>query len=130
MPNSTIGLMPSPTPADSVMPIDWSIRPSSSIATQSEVKSLPVPSVRYEPPNSSGRQQPEQAEVAHLGDQLDREVVVAVPGRDVRRDLGLGEVAHDLAERLVIFGQLEAHRPEDSAAATATLEWLSPAVPE
>ena len=46
--------MPSPMPTDSVMPIDWSMRPISSIATHSEVKSLPEPSARNEPPYSSG----------------------------------------------------------------------------
>ena len=39
--------MPTPTAASSVMPIDWSTRPSSSIATHRLVKS---PSA---PPNSS-----------------------------------------------------------------------------
>ena len=33
-PNDRIGLMPRPTPADRVMPIDWSTRPSSSMARQ------------------------------------------------------------------------------------------------
>ena len=33
--------MPRPTPASRVMPIDWSTRPSSSIATHSDVKSPP-----------------------------------------------------------------------------------------
>ena len=46
--------MPRPTPADSVMPIDWSTRPSSSMATQSEVKSPSSPM----PPNSSGTTRP------------------------------------------------------------------------
>ena len=44
--------MPSPTPASSVMPIDWSTRPSSSMATHSEVKSP------AEPPYSSGTFRP------------------------------------------------------------------------
>ncbi len=43
VPNVRIGLMPRPTPADSVMPMDWSIRPSSSIATHSVVKSAAAP---------------------------------------------------------------------------------------
>ena len=51
----------------------------------------------------------EQPEVAHLGHQVGREVVVPVPLRDVRRDLGLGELAHDRAEVLVLLAQLE-HR--------------------
>ena len=39
------------------------------------------------------RGQPEQPELAHLLHDVDREVVVAVPLRGVRRDGGLGEVA-------------------------------------
>ena len=93
--------MPRPTPASRVMPIDWSTRPSSSIATHSEVKSPPRAAVLL------GHDQAEQPQVAHLADQLDREVVVAVPLRDVRRDLGLGELPDHLAEQLVILGQLE-----------------------
>ena len=56
-----------------------------------------------------GRGEPEEAEVAHLVDDVDREVVVAVPLRGVRRDLLLREVAHRAAELLVVLGQLEAH---------------------
>ncbi len=93
--------MPSPTPASSVMPIDWSTRPSSSIATHSEVKSPP------EPPYCSGAIRPNSPSSPILRDQLDREAVVAIPLRDVGRDLGLGEVPHHLSEQLVILGQLE-----------------------
>ena len=46
--------MPSPTAASSVMPIDWSTRPSSSIATQRLVKSPSSPA----PPYSSGAVSP------------------------------------------------------------------------
>ncbi len=53
----------------------------------------------------------EQAELAHLVHDLDGEVVLAVPLRGVRRDLGLGELADDLAERLVLGRQFEGHRP-------------------
>ena len=73
--------MPRPTPASRVMPIDWSTRPSSSIATHSEVKSAPRAAVLL------GHDQAEQAELAHRVHDLDREVVLAVPLRDVRRDL-------------------------------------------
>ena len=52
VPNVRIGLMPRPTPASRVMPIDWSTRPSSSIATHSVVKSAPLP------PCSSGTTSP------------------------------------------------------------------------
>ena len=46
--------MPSPTPASRVMPIDWSTRPISSIATQRLVKSPSSPA----PPYSSGAVSP------------------------------------------------------------------------
>ena len=39
VPNTKIGLAPRPTPASSVIAIDWSTRPSSSMATHSVVKS-------------------------------------------------------------------------------------------
>ena len=53
--------MPRPTPAERVMPIDWSTRPSSSIATHSDVKS-PLAGAAV----LLGHDQPEQPEVAHL----------------------------------------------------------------
>ena len=91
--------MPRPTAASSVMPIDWSTRPISSIARQRLVK----------PPSSPagaavllGRGEPEQPEGAHLLHDVDREVVVAVPLRGVRRDLGLRELADAAAELLVL----------------------------
>ena len=61
------------------------------------------------PPVPVGGGQPEEAEVAHLADDVDREVVVAVPLRGVRRDLLLREVAHRTPELLVVLGQPEAH---------------------
>ena len=54
-----------------------------------------------------GRGEPEQPEVAHLVHEVDREVVVLVPLRDVRRDLLAGEVAHAGAEGLVLGAELE-----------------------
>ena len=95
--------MPRPTAASRVMPIDWSTRPISSIATHRLVKSPSSPA----PPYSSGAVSPNRPELAHLVHDVDREVVVAVPLRGVRRDLGLGELADDLAEGLVLSGQLE-----------------------
>ena len=53
------------------------------------------------------RGQADQPELAHLLHHVDREVVVAVPLRGVRRDLGLGELADQRAELLVLGGQLE-----------------------
>ena len=75
--------MPRPTPADSVMPIDWSTRPSSSIATHRLVKSPPSAS-SSEPPNSSGTTRPNRPSSPILRHEVGREVVVAVPLRDVR----------------------------------------------
>ena len=49
----------------------------------------------------------EQPELAHLLHDIDREVVVPVPLRGVRRDLGLREVADAAAELLVLAAQLE-----------------------
>ena len=45
-----------------------------------------------------GRGEAEQPELAHLLHDVDREVVVLVPLRGVRRDLGLRELAHALPE--------------------------------
>ena len=47
------------------------------------------------------RGQSHQAELAHLLHDVDREVVLAIPLRGVRRDLGGGELADDLTELLV-----------------------------
>ena len=55
----------------------------------------------------------EQAKFAHLWHQFGREVVVAIPLRDVRGDLVLGEVSDESAEVLVVLGQLEHRRPFD-----------------
>ncbi len=43
VPNVRIGLMPSPTAASRVMPIDWSTRPISSIARHSDVNAPSSP---------------------------------------------------------------------------------------
>ena len=51
-PKLKIGLAPRPTPADRVMPIDWSTRPISSMAMHSVLKSAPAP------PYSSGNTNP------------------------------------------------------------------------
>ena len=59
-----------------------------------------------------GERQAEQAELAHGQHGVDREGVVAVPRLGVRRDLALGEVADDLAERLLLVAELEVHRAD------------------
>ena len=58
-----------------------------------------------------GGGQAHQPEPAHLLDDVGGEVVVLVPLRGVRRDLGLGELADAAAELLVLAGQLERHTP-------------------
>ena len=57
-----------------------------------------------------GERQAEQAQLAHREHGVDGEGVLAVPGLGVRRDLALGEVADDLAERLLLRAQVEIHR--------------------
>jgi hypothetical protein len=57
-----------------------------------------------------GHDQAEQAQLAHLGDEVRREVVGLVPLRDVRRDLGRCEVPDDCSEILVVIFQRERHR--------------------
>src|SRR5664280_2685336 len=52
-----------------------------------------------------GEDEPEQPEIAHRSRDFDGEVVVAVPLGGVRCDLRLGEVAHDIAEHLVVVAQ-------------------------
>ena len=54
--------------------------------------------------------EPEQPQLAHLVHDVDREVLVPIPLRNVRGDLALGEITHDLAEGFVVLGQFEAHR--------------------
>ena len=97
--------MPSPTAASRVIPIDWSTRPISSIATHTLVKSPSRAAVLL------GRGEPEQPELTHLLHDVDREVVLAVPLGGARRDLLLGEVANGTPELLVLGRQLEAHAP-------------------
>ena len=56
-----------------------------------------------------GHHQAEQPQVAHPRHQLDREAVLAVPLRGVRRHVVLGELAHHRAEVLVVLAELERH---------------------
>ena len=97
--------MPSPTAASRVMPIDWSTRADllDRHAQAGEVAVLARAAVLLR----SG--QAHQPQAAHLLDDVGGEVVVLVPLRGVRRDLGLGELANAAAELLVLAGQLERH---------------------
>ena len=97
--------MPRPTPAERVMPIDWSTRPSSSIAMHRLVNAPPS-RVLERAAELLGHDEAEQAELAHARHEVGREVVLAVPLGDVRLD-GLGrELADHLAEVLVVLAQL------------------------
>ena len=51
--------------------------------------------------------QAKEPQVPHGGYQVHREVMVTIPGGDVRRDLPLGEVAHHGPEVLVVLAQFE-----------------------
>ena len=62
-----------------------------------------------------GGGEPHQPEVTHLLDHVGREVVVAVPLRGVRRDLGPRELTDAATELLVLGGQLEGHASHVSA---------------
>ena len=105
VPKEKIGLAPSPTPADSVMPRDWSARPISSMAMHSVENGGARAAVGLR------EHQPEQAELAHGPHGVEGEGVVAVPGLGVRCHLGGGERAHDGPERLLLIVELEVHAP-------------------
>ena len=70
-----------------------------------------------------GHDQTEDAELAQFGHELDREVGLLVPLGDLGRNLGLGEVPHQVTEFLVVLGQLEHGR---SLASTPPRGWLVP----
>ncbi len=101
VPKVRIGLIPRPTPADRVMPIDWSTRPSSSMATQRLVKSASAP------PNSSGTTRPNSPRSPIFGTSSTGKRCCSSHSCDVRRDLGERELAHHPAEVLVLLRQLE-----------------------
>ena len=102
--------MPSPTAASRVMPIDWSTRPISSMATQSAGEVAATAAVLFR------RGEPEQPELTHRWNDLDRKMMLLIPTGGMRGDLGLGELADDLSERLMVGRQLEAHPPPSSQA--------------
>jgi len=56
-----------------------------------------------------GSGEAEQAQLSHGQHDVDREGVVAVPGLGVGRHLALGEVADNLAERLLLLSQIRTH---------------------
>ena len=104
-PNWKIGLVPRPTAADSVMPTDWSTRPSSSMARHKVVKSAPLP------PHCSGNTRPNSprsamARTTSIGKTWSRSHCSAWGAISAS-----GEVTHDEPEGLVLVGEVEVHRP-------------------
>ena len=59
------------------------------------------------PPYSSGTVMPSRPSVAHLAPQVHRELVAAVDLGGARGDLGVGEGAHRVAQRVDVFAELE-----------------------
>ena len=57
-----------------------------------------------------GHADAQKPELGELRDQLVREAVLAVPVGGIRRDLRLGELARERANRLLVGAQLEVHR--------------------
>ncbi len=66
--------------------------------------------VRSRAPELLGHADAHQPELAQLGEQLAREGVLAVPGRRVRGDLGLGHLPRKRLDRALLGGQREVHR--------------------
>ena len=58
-------------------------------------------------PELLGHHKTEQPQATHLGDEVDREMLLAIPPGNVRSDLRLGELAHDGAEVFVVLAELE-----------------------
>ena len=67
-----------------------------------------------------GNRQAEEAQFAHLADAIIRdEAVVAFPVQQVRRDLGVAEIAHRFVERELLFGDQVGQVGVDSAGHSA-----------
>ena len=73
------------------------------------------------PPHGSGTWMPIRPSAASFGQQVHRERLRLVPRHDVRPDLGLGELAHRLAQELLFFGQPQIHRWENTIIAADAL---------
>ncbi len=74
------------------------------------------------PPYSSGIGIPISPSSASLGDELVREALLAVELLGERRDAFLRELAHGVADQLVLLGEVEVHavRREASSAISRT----------
>ena len=101
MPNCTIGDVPSVVCAEMVSPCDASTLASSWITI--------MKLIRVEPGAAQllGPRYAEQAELAHLADVLPGELRVGVVLGGDRRDFVAGELAHHLARREVLLGEVE-----------------------
>ncbi len=64
------------------------------------------------PPYSSAHGDAEHAEVPHLAPQVHRKLVGAVDLGRARRDLGLREIAHRVAQRLDVVAEAEVESGE------------------
>ena len=109
VPNWRIGSVHADVCTATVTPTPASARESSSSTRMYERKSAPAP------PYSSGTQTPIRPSSASDADQLARETVVAIPGRGVRFDLGLREIAGERLDLALLRRELEVHGGHTSA---------------
>ena len=97
--------MPRPTPADRVMPIDWSTRPSSSIAMHRLVNAPPSVA-SSDPPNSSGTTRPNRPRSPIVGTRSAGKWCSRSHWATCGSTASVGELADHLAEVLVVLAQL------------------------
>ncbi len=104
VPNASSGSVHALVWTATVTPTPASARESSSSTRMYERKSAPAP------PYSSGMQTPISPSSASFPYSSRGKRVLAVPGRRVRLDLGLREVAGERLDLALVVGQLEVHR--------------------
>ena len=81
------------------------------------------------PPYSAGNGSPNKPELTHGQHGLGGEGVIAIPRFGIRRDRGASEVAHDLAELLLLVAEVELHGGDLSPRAWRTERALRSAPP-
>ena len=97
-----MGIVPRDVCAATVIATDESTRVSSSTAIAYETVSEPAPVLlRY--------RHTHQAQPGELGDELVREALLAVELLGNRRDALLRELAHGLADELLLGGEVQVH---------------------